>query len=178
MTETFTLSNHALQEIDHWLAKYPDNQRRSAVLSALRIAQEENAGWLSNAAMVAVADYLKIPHIEAFEVATFYDMFELQPVGKHTIAVCTNVACMLRGSDQIVEHLRKRLGVSLGETTKDGLFTLREVECLAACKNAPMCQVDHKSYCENLTPEKIDHMLEELRTNGSVEEEDDRASSN
>lgn len=158
----FALSDNTKKQIDHWLTKYPADQRRSALVASLLFAQEQNGGWLSEAAMNAVADYLKIPRIEAYEVATFYDQYNLKPIGKHKIAVCTNVSCMLRGAENIVNYLEKRLHIKMGETTADGKFTLREVECLAACGGAPVCQMDDKQYHENLTPEKIDKLLNEL----------------
>lgn len=166
-TETvFEISADNKQKIDHWLTKYPEDQRRSAVVPALLYVQSQNGGWLSDAAMRAVADYLGISHIEAYEVATFYDMYELKPVGRHKIAVCTNVSCQLMGSDKIVSCLEKRLGVKMGETTEDGQFTLRETECLAACAGAPMCQIDDKDYHENLTPEKMEKLIDELAAGG------------
>jgi len=158
----FELSADNKKKIDHWLTKYPPEQKRSAIVAALLYAQEQNHGWLSDEAMNAVANYLGLAHIEAYEVATFYDMFELQPVGKHLIRVCTNVPCMLRGSEQIVKCLHERLGVGLGETSADGKFTLREAECMAACANAPMCQVDDKAYHVDLTPEKMLAIINEL----------------
>ncbi len=124
-------------------------------------AQEENGGWLTDDLMTGVAEYLGLPKIAAYEVATFYSMFNLNPVGRYIINVCTNISCMLSGSEKVVEHLKKRLGVELGETTQDGKFTLREVECLAACAAAPMFQIG-KKYYETLTPEKIDAILAEL----------------
>jgi NADH-quinone oxidoreductase subunit E len=155
------LSDHVREEIDAWLARYPENQRRSAVLGALRAVQHEE-GHLSRPMMDAVAAYLRIPAMEVYEVASFYSMFELKPVGRHTIAVCDNVSCMLRGADRIIEHLEKKLGVRLGESTADGRFYLkREEECLAACCGAPMMQVDHV-YHENLTPERVDEILAKL----------------
>jgi len=157
------LSGHVREEIDAWLARYPENQRRSAVLGALRAVQHEE-GYLSTTMMDAVADYLRIPSMEVYEVASFYSMYELKPVGRHTIAVCDNVSCMLRGADRIVEHLEKKLGVKLGESTADGRFYLkREEECLAACCGAPMMQVDHV-YHENLTPERVDEILAKLES--------------
>src|SRR3989338_8862369 len=159
---TFELSKETKQHIDHWLTKYPADQRRSAVVASLLAAQEQNGGYLTNEAVNVVADYLRIPHIEAYEVATFYDMYNLKPMGKHKIAVCTNISCMLRGSDDIVAYLKKRLKIDLGETTSDGKITLREVECMAACGGAPMCQVDDKEYIENLTPEKMAEIIDEL----------------
>lgn len=148
-------------KIDHWTVKYPPEQRQSAVLPALRLVQEANGGWLSKELIEAVAAYLNMPAIAAFEVATFYTMYELQPIGQHKISLCTNISCMLRGSEKVVEHLEKKLGIKLGETTTDGKFTLREVECLGACGGAPACQIGHQYY-ENLTPEKIDKLLQEL----------------
>ena len=150
------LSAHARAVIDHWLAKYPADRRQSAVLAALREVQHGNGGHLTTDLIEAVADYLGLAPIEVYEVATFYSMFELKPVGRHSISVCTNVSCMLRGADAILAHIERRLGIRLGESTPDGKFHLkREEECLAACCGAPMMQVDHVYY-EHLTPEKVD----------------------
>ncbi|MBI5447374.1 MAG: NADH-quinone oxidoreductase subunit NuoE [Gammaproteobacteria bacterium] len=157
----FVLSEAAKSKIDSWLAKYPPEQKRSAVIPALHIAQDENQGWLSDEAMEAVADYLGLPKMAVFEVATFYSMYNLKPIGKHQISVCTNVSCMLKGSDKIAEHFKNKLGISFNETTSDGNATLKEVECLAACAGAPACMID-KTYYENLTPEKIDELLRGL----------------
>lgn len=162
-TDTFLLSDNVKTEIDHWLSKYPADQRRSAIVASLLLAQKQNGGWLSDAVMDAVADYLKIPRVEAYEVATFYDMYNLKPIGKHKISVCTNISCMLRGSDKIVAALKECLGIGLNETTADGKFSLCESECLAACGGAPMCQIDDKEYIENLTPEKIVKMLDKIK---------------
>lgn len=151
------LSAEALAEINRWIAKFPPEQKQSAVIQTLHLAQDQH-GWLSNELMDAVAEYLGMPRIAVYEVATFYTMFNLKPCGRHTIAVCTNISCMLRGSDGIVRHLEKKCGVRLGQTTPDGKFTLKEVECLAACGGAPMFQIG-KTYYENLTPEKIDEIL-------------------
>ncbi|HCB12267.1 MAG TPA: NADH-quinone oxidoreductase subunit NuoE [Gammaproteobacteria bacterium] len=156
------LSAHARAEIDHWLTRYPANQKQSAVLAALREVQHENGGYLTTELMDAVADYLDMPPIAVYEVASFYSMFELKPVGRHNISVCTNISCMLRGGDAILAHLEKKLGIKLGESTMDGKFYLkREEECLAACCGAPMMQVDHVYY-EHLTPEKVDQVLDRL----------------
>jgi NADH-quinone oxidoreductase subunit E len=155
------ISIKSKQEIDRWIAKYPRNRKQSAVMAALRIVQEQNGGWLTNDLIAAVADYLDMPRIAVAEVATFYSMYELKPVGRHKICVCTNISCMLCGSDRVVEHLQNRLGIGFGETTDDGRFTLKEVECLGACVGAPMMQVD-TTYHENLTPESIDRILAEL----------------
>lgn len=164
---SFVIAEKITKEIDRWVSKYPEGKQRSAVVQALTLVQEQNGGWLSEAALNAVADYLNVPPIQVYEVATFYDMYELQPVGQHKIAVCTNLSCQLRGSEEVVAHLKKRLGVGLGETTSDGKFSLREVECMAACDGAPMCQVDDKQCYTHLTPESIDALLEELKRRGT-----------
>lgn len=148
-------------EIDQWVAKYPTEWKQSAVMAALRIVQDDNGGYLSEELMNKVADYLDMPPIAVYEVATFYSMYELKPVGKNKICVCTNVSCMICGSDGIVEHLEKRLDIKLGETTEDGMFTLKEVECLGACGGAPMLQIGNQYY-ENLTPELVNSILDGL----------------
>lgn len=155
------LSDESRADIDRWIAKYPPEQKQSAVMAALRIAQEQNGGWLTNELIDAVAVYLDMETIAAYEVASFYSMYELKPVGRHKICVCTNISCMLCGSDKVVSQLEDRLGIKLGETTEDGRFTLKEVECLGACVNAPMLQIG-RDYHENLTPEKIDSILDGL----------------
>ena len=156
------LSAHARAEIDRWLTRYPPDRKQSAVLAALREAQHENGGYLTTELMDAVADYLDMPPIAVYEVGSFYSMFELKPVGRHCISVCTNISCMLRGGDAILAHLEKKLGIRLGESTPDGKFYLkREEECLAACCGAPMMQVDHVYY-EHLTPEQVDRVLDSL----------------
>ncbi len=155
------LSDHLKQEIDDWLSRYPEDQRQSAVLGALRVVQHEEH-YLSREMMDAVADYIGMPEIAVYEVASFYSMFNLEPVGRHEISVCTNISCMLRGSDTVVDYLEKKLGIKLGESTPDGKFYLKkEEECLAACCGAPMMQVNHV-YHTDLTPEKIDKILDEL----------------
>jgi len=159
---TATLSQHAREEIDHWVAKFPEGRQRSAVIAALHVVQHENQGYLTPELMNAVADYLDLPPIQVYEVATFYSMFETQPVGRHSVSVCTNISCMLRGADEIVAHVENKLGIKTGESTADGKFYLkREEECLAACCGAPMMMVDHH-YHENLTPEKVDEVLDNL----------------
>jgi NADH-quinone oxidoreductase subunit E len=155
------LSEQTRKQIDHWISKYPPEQKQSAVLPALRIAQDENGGWLREDLLNAVADYLEMPRIAVYEVATFYSLYDLEPVGRHKIWVCVNISCMLCGSDKIVDHLKKRLGVDFGQTTADGKFTLKKAECLAACANAPAMQID-RQYYENLTTEKIDHILDAM----------------
>lgn len=156
------LSPESLAKIDKELTKYPTDRRQSAVMSALRIAQDE-LGWLSKDTIAFVAQYLGIPDIAALEVATFYNMYELEPVGQHKITVCTNISCMLRGSDEIVEHLEKRLGIGFNETTPDGKFTLKEGECMGTCGGAPLFHINNKRMCEFLTPEKVDEILEGLK---------------
>ncbi|MEW6445149.1 MAG: NADH-quinone oxidoreductase subunit NuoE [Pseudomonadota bacterium] len=149
-------------EIEHWLSKYPADRRQSALLAALRAAQHQNHGHLTTELMDAVAAYLGVPEIAAYEVATFYSMFETRPVGRHSISVCTNISCWLMGSDRIVEHLENKLGIKTGESTPDGRFFLKcEEECLAACDGGPMMQVDHVYY-ERLTPEKVDAILDNV----------------
>lgn len=160
--EKFIISDDVKREIDRWVLKYPAGKQQSAVCEALFLVQEQNGGWLSEPALAAIAAHLNIPPIVVFEAATFYDMFNLKPIGKHKISLCTNVSCMLRGSGKIADALRERLGIGLNETTKDGLFTLKEVECMAACVAAPMCQIDDKHYHENLTPEKMLKLVDEL----------------
>ena len=155
-----SLSAESLAEIDRELSKFPADRRQSALMAALRIAQDEH-GWLSPELIEYVAGVIGVPAVRALEVATFYSMYDLEPVGKHKIEVCTNISCMLRGCDKIVDHLKNKLDVDFGETTEDGKFTLREVECLAACAGAPMMQIGH-DYYEDLTPEKVDQILEGL----------------
>lgn len=155
------MSVQRIKEINHWIAKYPADQKQSAVMSALRIVQEEHF-YLTQELMDAVADYLDMAPIAVYEVASFYTMYEHQPVGKHLVNVCTNISCKLRDSDGVVNHLQNKLGIKLGGTTEDGRFTLRAVECLGACVNAPMMQVD-KDYHENLTAESIDAVLEQYQ---------------
>ena len=150
------------QDIDHWLAKYPADQKQSAVMAALRIVQDQNGGWLTLELMDAVADYLEMDKIHVYEVATFYSMYEHKPVGKHKICVCTNISCMSCGSGDIVKHLEEKLNIKLGETTEDNQFSLKEVECLGACSGAPMFQIG-ENYYENLSPEKIDEILDSLK---------------
>ncbi len=155
------LSAHVREEIDGWLTRYPQDQKQSAVLAALSAVQHEE-GYLAKEMMDAVADYLDMPEIAVYEVASFYSMYETKPVGKHTIAVCTNISCMLCGSEEILAHIENKLGIKLGESTADGRFYLkREEECLAACCGAPMMQVNHV-YHEHLTPERVDEILDKL----------------
>ncbi|MDH5483805.1 MAG: NAD(P)H-dependent oxidoreductase subunit E [Gammaproteobacteria bacterium] len=163
MTDTNTiLSAHTREEIDEWITRYPAEQKKSALLAALRAAQHQNNGYLTTELMDAVADYLALTKIEVYEVASFYSMYELNPVARHNVAVCTNVCCMLMGSDTIVDHLEKKLDIKLGESTADGRIYLKvEEECLAACAGGPMMQVNHKYYTD-LTPEKVDEIIDAL----------------
>ncbi|MGD9339523.1 MAG: NAD(P)H-dependent oxidoreductase subunit E [Chromatiales bacterium] len=159
---TGPLSQHARDVIDHWVAKFPEGQQRSAIIAALREVQHDNQGFLTPELMDAVAEYLDLPPIQVYEVATFYSMFETRPVGRHHVSVCTNISCMLCGSDDIVAHVEKKLGIKTGESTADGrIFLKQEEECLAACNGAPMMMVDHVYY-ENLTPQKVDEILDNL----------------
>jgi len=154
------LSEHARHEIDQWVEKFPPDRKRSAVLAALRTVQHDIGGYLTRDSMDAVAQYLGLPPVQVYEVASFYSMFETRPVGRHSISVCTNISCMLCGGDEILAHVEKRLGIKVGESTVDGRFYLkREEECLAACNNAPMMMIDHVYY-ENLTPEAVDEVLD------------------
>ncbi len=154
-------SEEVRAQIDKWVAKYPGEWKQSAVMAALMIVQKDNGGWLTNELMDKVASYLDMAPIAVYEVASFYSMYEHKKVGKHKICMCTNVSCMINGSDKMVEHLENKLDIKLGETTKDGRFTLKEVECLGACVGAPMMQIGEKYY-ENLTPELIDSILDSL----------------
>jgi NADH-quinone oxidoreductase subunit E len=155
------ISAVARKQIDQWIAKYPPDQKQSAVMAGLRIVQEANGGWLTTELMDAVAEYLGMPPIAVYEVASFYSMYEHKPVGRHKICVCTNISCLLRGSDDVVKHLEEKLGIKMGQTTADGKFTLKVVECLGACVGAPMFQIG-REYYENLTPAKIDAILDKL----------------
>ncbi|MGQ7844003.1 NADH-quinone oxidoreductase subunit NuoE family protein [Granulosicoccus sp. 3-233] len=156
------LSEHSIHEIDEWLTRYPEDRKQSAVLAALSIAQHQNQGWLSTELMDAVAAKLDMPPIAVYEVASFYSMFETKPVGRHCVAICTNISCMLMGSDSIVNHVQEKYGIKLGESTEDGRIYLKvEEECLAACAGGPMMQVDHV-YHTQLTPQKVDEILDGL----------------
>jgi NADH-quinone oxidoreductase subunit E len=160
--KTAMLSAHVREEIDRWVGKFPEGRQRSAVIAALHAVQHENHGFVTAELMDAVAAYLGMPAIQVYEVATFYSMFETRPCGRHHVSVCTNISCMLRGSDDIVAHIEKKLAIRTGESTPDGrIFLKREEECLAACVGAPMMMVDHVYY-ENLTPEKVDQILDGL----------------
>jgi NADH-quinone oxidoreductase subunit E len=156
------LSSHVKVEIDRWIAKYPADQKQSAVLAALREVQHENQGYLTIELMDAVAEYLDMPDIAVYEVGSFYSMLETEKCGRHSISVCTNISCMLNGSDEIMQHIENKLGIKEGESTEDGRYHIKqEEECLAACCGAPMMMVDH-IYHENMTPEKVDEILDKL----------------
>ncbi len=156
------ISDTSRIDIDAWVSKYPDDQKCSAVMAALRIVQDQNGGSLTTDIMDAVAEYLEMQPIEVYEVATFYSMYEMNPVGQHKICVCTNISCLLCGSKQVVDHLEQKLGIKMGEVTSDGKFSLKEVECLGACVNAPMCQIGNEYY-EKLTPEILDKIMDGLQ---------------
>ena len=151
-----------LNEIDIVRSKFPEDKSKSAIIESLLLIQHDNNGFLSDELIASLANYLNVNKIDVYEVATFYSMFNLKPVGKITISVCTNVSCMLRNSDGIVDHREKKLKIKIGESTKDNKFYLKdEMECLAACNGAPMMQVNHINY-ENLTFEKVDNILDEI----------------
>jgi NADH-quinone oxidoreductase subunit E len=156
------LNDHTRDEIDHWLEKFPADKKRSATIASLRAAQEQNHGFLSDELITAVANYLKIPQTWAYEVATFYSQFHIGNCGKHKVSICTNISCWLNGSQQIVEHVEKKFGVKIGGSSADGrIHLVEEEECLAACVRAPMMTVNGH-YHEQLTPEKVDAILDAL----------------
>jgi len=153
------LNKKTRARIDHWLEKFPPDHKRSAIIQALTAAQDQNGGWLTEDIMDAVADYLAMPPVWIYEVASFYSMLSLQPVGRHKVNICTNISCMLRGAEEIVAIVEQKLGIKLGQTTDDGRISLIvEEECLAGCCGAPMMVVDGH-YHENLTPEKVTEIL-------------------
>ena len=162
MNAPMVLSPDSLAKIDRAIAKYPPGQRQSAVMAALTIAQDE-MGWLPTETMDFVARYLGMPPIAVYEVASFYTMYDVKPVGKHKITICTNLPCALQGANVAAEHLKKKLGVGFNETTADGLFTLKEAECFGACGDAPVLLVNNKRMCCAMTPEKLDALIAELK---------------
>jgi NADH-quinone oxidoreductase E subunit len=164
--DSFAFTAENLAAANAVIAKYPRGRQASAVLPLLDLAQRQHAGWLPRAAMDYVAQLLGMPPIRVYEVATFYTMFNLRPVGRHHVQVCTNLSCWLRGSDQVVETCCRTLGIGVGETTADGMFTLSEVECLGACVNAPMMQIGD-DYYEDLDPAATETILGELRAGRS-----------
>jgi NADH-quinone oxidoreductase subunit E len=155
------LSQESLKMIDREVAKYPPDQKQSAVMSALRIAQQEK-GWLAKETIAFVAGYLEMPAIAAYEVASFYNMYDLEPVGKHKITVCTNLPCALSGGVHAADYLKQKLGIDFNETTADGKFTLKEGECMGACGDAPVLLLNNHHMCSWMTTEKIDQMLADL----------------
>ena len=161
MNAPMVLSPEALAKIDQAAAKYPPDKRQSAVMAALTIAQDEK-GWLSTETLDFVAQYLGMPPIAVYEVASFYTMYDLEPVGKYKIALCTNLPCALQGANVAAEHLRKKLGVGFNETTADGRFTFKEGECFGACGDAPVLLLNNKRMCCTMTPDKLDQLLKEL----------------
>jgi NADH-quinone oxidoreductase subunit E len=156
------LSAESIKKIDYEITKYPADQRQSAVMAALRIVQTER-GWLSQECISEVAAYLRMPEIAAMEVATFYNMYDLENVGRYKITICTNISCMLRDSDAIVNHLQAKLGVGFNQVTEDGKFCLKEGECMGACSGAPLMTVNNHVMHEFLTPERVDVILESLK---------------
>ncbi|HNO75083.1 NADH-quinone oxidoreductase subunit NuoE [Nitrosomonas mobilis] len=156
------LSIEALKKIDREVAKYPEDQKQSAVMSALAIAQDEK-GWLATETMDYIAKYLGMPSIAVYEVATFYNMYNLQPTGQFKLTVCTNLPCALSGANQTATYLKQKLGIDFNETSADGLFTLKEGECMGACGDAPVLLVNNKRMCSFMTNEQIDQLIEELR---------------
>src|SRR6476659_6503724 len=160
-------SEEKLNKAKEIIARYPEGKQKSALLPILHLAQEENSGWLSVEAMDYVAELLQLKSIEVYEVASFYSMYNLKPVGKYVFEVCQTGPCMLNGSDGIIAYIKQKLGIEIGETTRDGLFTLKVVECLGACGYAPMMQLG-KTYREHLTKEKVDNIIEECIAKAAI----------
>lgn len=159
---SYELSSNVIDEIENWKSKFPADKKRSVIISALHAVQHENHGFLTAEQMNAVAEYLDLPTIQIYEVATFYSMFQTKEVGRNEVAICTNISCMLRGADEIVNHVEDKLGIKIGESTKNGrVFLKQEEECIAACCGAPAMMVNHKYY-ENLTKEQVDKILDDL----------------
>jgi NADH-quinone oxidoreductase subunit E len=156
------LSAESLKKIDHEIAKYPEDKKQSAVMSALAIAQDEK-GWLANETMNFVAEYLNMPPIAVYEVATFYNMYNLEPVGQYKITVCTNLPCALSGGNEAANYLKQKLGIGFNQTTSDGKFTLKEGECMGACGDSPVMLINNKRMFSFMSSEKIDEMLENLK---------------
>ena len=160
------LSAQALARIDREIAKYPPDQKRSAVMAALAIAQDEQ-GWLSTETMDFVAGYLGMPPIAVYEVATFYEMYNTQPIGKFKLTICTNLPCALQSASEAAEHLKRKLGIGFGETTPDRMFTLKQGECFGACGDAPVVLVNNKRMCSWMRPAELDRLLAELAAEGA-----------
>ena len=162
MNAPMMLSPDALAKIDQAIAKYPPDQRQSAVMAALTIAQDEK-GWLSTETLDFVAQYLGMPAIAVYEVASFYTMYDLEPVGKYKITICTNLPCALQGANVAAEHLKTKLGVGFNETTADGMFTLKEGECFGACGDAPVLLLNNKRMCCAMAPDRLDDLIRDLK---------------
>jgi NADH-quinone oxidoreductase subunit E len=161
-SNSLLLSAESLALIDEEVTKYPADQKQSAVMGALRIAQSER-GWLQPELIEYVAEYLEMPAIAAYEVATFYNMYDTRQPGRHKISLCTNLPCMLMGAGELGEHLKQKLGIDFGQTTEDGRFTLKEGECMGACEDAPMCLHNNHVMHTRLTPEKVDELLDGMK---------------
>jgi NADH-quinone oxidoreductase subunit E len=159
-------SDEKLKEVHRIISFYPEGKQKSAVIPVLHLAQKEFGGWLSTESMDYVASLLNLLPIEVYEVATFYSMYNLKPVGKYMFEVCQTGPCMINGSDDIIKYIHEKLGIRAGETTEDGMFTLKTVECLGACGYAPMMQLG-KNYREHLTKDKVDAVIEECRANAA-----------
>jgi NADH-quinone oxidoreductase subunit E len=160
--QSHLLHEHVRAEIDAWMAKFPYEGRKSALLQALVAAQHDNGGWVSSELMDAVADYMRLPRVSVYEVATFYSMIETAPVGRHSVSICANISCMLCGADDLIGYVERKLGCRRGESTSDGrIFLKQEEECLAACRGAPMMQIDHVYYTD-LTRARVDEILDQL----------------
>ena len=155
------ISPKAREDIDRVVSKFPADQKRSAILEGLHILQDENGGFLTDDLQTALAEYLQVTKVNVYEVATFYSMYELNPIGRHKLNVCTNISCMLNGAKEIMLHIENKLSIKPGQTTKDGRITLKEVECQGACCGSPMLEVD-KIFYENLTIEKVNHLIDSL----------------
>jgi len=160
-------SDEKLKKVEELIASYPEGKQKSALLPLLHLAQDAFGGWLSVETMDYVATLLQIEPIEVYEVATFYSMYNLKPVGKYVFEVCQTGPCMINGSDEIIEYIKSKLSIAVGETSKDGMFTLKTVECLGACGYAPMMQLG-KNYREHLTKEKVDTIIEDCRQNAAL----------
>lgn len=163
MNAPMVLSPEALLKIDQAVAKYPPERKQSAVMAALTIAQDEK-GWLSTETLDFVAQYLGMPPIAVYEVASFYTMYDLKPVGRHKLTICTNLPCALQGASAAAAHLKRRLGIGFGETTADGRFTLKEGECMGACGDAPVVLHNNKKMLSWMTPEELDRLIDELKS--------------
>ena len=158
-----TLTSDIKNKISSFKDKFPEGRQRSAIIEALHLVQHKNEGYLTPELLGEVAEVLNVPAMYIYEVATFYSMFSTKPVGRNNVAICTNISCMLRGADEVVDHVEKKLEIKIGESTSDGrIYLKKEEECLAACCGAPMMMVNHE-YHENLTPEKIDEILDKLK---------------